>query len=49
MESQRAKDVTKEKKKENMAKKVAKEAEKAAAVADRQAKLDKYAVDVAAW
>ena len=49
MESQRAKDVTKEKKKENAAKKVAKEAEKAAAVADKQAKLDKYAVDVAAW
>ena len=49
MESQKVKDVTEEKKKENAAKKVAKEAEKAAAVADKQAKLDKYAVDVAAW
>ena len=49
MESQKAKDATEEKKKENAAKKVAKEAEKAAAVADKQAKLDKYMVDVAAW
>lgn len=49
MESQRAKDATEEKKKENAAKKVAKGAEKAAAVADKQAKLDKYLVDVAAW
>src|SRR5258706_508784 len=48
-ESQRAKDATEEKKKENAAKRVAKEAEKAAAVADKQAKLDNYAVDVAAW
>ena len=48
-ESQRAKDVTEEKKKETVAKKVAKEAAKAAAAADRQTKLDKYMVDVAAW
>jgi hypothetical protein len=49
MESQKAKDATEEKKKENAAKKVAREAEKAAAVADKQVKLDKYVVDVAAW
>jgi hypothetical protein len=49
MESQKAKDVTEEKKNENAAKKVARDAEKAAAVADKQAKLDKYVVDVAAW
>jgi hypothetical protein len=49
MESQKAKDATEEKKKENVAKKVARDAEKAAAVADKQVKLDKYVVDVAAW
>jgi hypothetical protein len=49
MESQKAKDATEEKKNENAAKKVARDAEKAAAVADKQVKLDKYVVDVAAW
>ena len=49
MESQKSKDASKEKKKENAAKKVVKEAAKAAAVAEKQAKLDKYVVDVAAW
>ena len=49
MESQKAKHATNEKKKETAAKKVAKEAEKAAAAADKQAKLDRYVVDVAAW
>ena len=49
MESQKAKGATEEKKNENAAKKVAKEAEKAAAVAEKQVKLDKYVVDVAAW
>ena len=49
MESQKAKDASEEKKKENAAKRVEKEAVKAAAVAEKQAKLDKYVVDVAAW
>jgi hypothetical protein len=49
MESQKSKDVSEEKKKENVAKKVAREAEKAVAVADKQVKLDKYVVGVAAW
>jgi len=49
VESQKTKNATEEKKKENAAKKVAKEAEKAVTVADKQAKLDRYVVDVTAW
>lgn len=48
-ESQKAKDATEEKKKENVAKGVAEEAEKVTAVADKQVKMDNCVVDVAAW